>query len=351
MGLREQAGSVFPDESGLMHSSETVLVTGVAGFIGMHVAGELLQRGNTVIGLDNLNDYYDVNLKMNRLKRLQKNSNFHFFKQNLEQRQELDALFAEHRPDSVIHLAAQAGVRYSLEQPFSYAGSNLVGFLSILEACRHYQINHLVFASSSSVYGSNKKIPFSEIDPVDHPVSLYAATKRAGELMAYSYARLYGIPSTGLRFFTVYGPWGRPDMAYFSFSRDILAGRPIKLFNHGKMKRDFTFISDIVDGVLAVRDRPPGKDQAGVPFHLYNIGNDRPVSLGDFIEILESLLGMQAVKEMYPMQPGDVPSTHADISDMRREFGYNPRTSMKDGLTAFVSWYRSYYGCVQEVVS
>jgi UDP-glucuronate 4-epimerase len=326
-----------------MPEHQTILVTGAAGFIGMHVARVLLDRGHTVVGLDNLNDYYDVNLKKDRLAQLEVHDRFFFSRLDLECRQGVAEAFAEYRPDAVIHLAAQAGVRYSLEHPFTYVDSNVTGQLSILEACRRFPVSHLVFASSSSVYGANRKLPFSESDRVDHPVSLYAATKRAAELMAYSYARLYGIAATGLRFFTVYGPWGRPDMAYFSFTRDILAGRTIRLFNFGDMKRDFTFISDIVEGVLAVLGRPAARDPDGVPFRIYNIGNDQPVSLGYFVEVLEKILGVRAIKEMCPMQAGDVLSTHADISALRREFGFDPATGIEEGLATFVSWYREYY--------
>jgi len=327
----------------LMNQGKTVLITGVAGFVGMHVAERLLKAGERIIGLDNLNPYYDVGLKEARLERLRKYDNFSFVRMDLVNHEGTEALFSKYRPQVVIHLAAQAGVRYSLQDPFSYSDSNLTGFLSMLEACRHGEVKHLVFASSSSVYGANGKLPLSVADRVDRPVSLYGATKRAGELMAYSYAHLYKIPTTGLRFFTVYGPWGRPDMAYFFFTRDILAGRTIKLFNYGAMKRDFTFISDIVDGILSIAESPPGQDEDGVPFRVYNIGNDQPVSLGHFIEVLERILGVRAVTEMYPMQPGDVISTHADIAPLRDEFGFNPGTSIEEGLAAFVAWYRGYY--------
>jgi len=333
-----------------MGDPERILVTGVAGFVGMHVSEALLNENRRVIGLDNLNSYYDVGLKEARLDRLQRFERFSFQKIDLVDHRGVQNLFAEFRPNVVIHLAAQAGVRYSLQQPFAYSDSNLSGFLSILEACRNSDVRHLLFASSSSVYGANNRLPFSISDRVDRPVSLYGATKRAGELMAYSYAHLYGIPVTGLRFFTVYGPWGRPDMAYFFFVRDILAGRPVKLFNNGNMKRDFTFISDIVDGMMRMLEKPPPKDADGVPFRICNLGNDQPVSLGHFVAVLEGLLGVQAVKEMYPMQAGDVVSTHADISESRREFGYNPGTTIEEGLAAFVSWYRDYYGCRQEAV-
>jgi len=326
-----------------MNQGRTILITGVAGFIGMHVAQCLLKAGEQIVGLDNLNPYYDVDLKEARLERLRQYGKFSFVRMDLVNHKGTEALFSEYRPEVVIHLAAQAGVRYSLQDPFSYSDSNLTGFLSILEACRHGEIKHLVFASSSSVYGANSRLPLSVADRVDRPVSLYGATKRAGELMAYSYAHLYKIPTTGLRFFTVYGPWGRPDMAYFFFTRDILAGRTIKLFNHGAMKRDFTFISDIVDGIQSIAESPPGQDEDGVPFRVYNIGNDQPVSLGYFIEVLERILGVRAVTEMYPMQPGDVISTHADIAPLRDEFGFNPGTSIEEGLAAFVAWYRGYY--------
>ncbi len=320
-----------------------ILVTGAAGFIGMHVIERLLENGYAVTGVDNLNDYYEVALKEARLARLTGNSRFNFYRLDIADTKALMDVFAGEQPERVIHLAAQAGVRYSLECPEAYVSSNLVGFSHVLEACRHHGVQHLLYASSSSVYGANKKSPFSESDFVDRPVSFYAATKKANELMAYSYAHLYGFPCTGLRFFTVYGPWGRPDMAYFSFTRDILAGKPIRIFNHGNMVRDFTYIDDIVDGVLCALETPPGEDVDGARHTVMNIGNDHPVRLGDFVDTLESLLGVRAIREMCGMQPGDVVSTHADITALRA-LGYHPETSIADGLAAFVDWYRRHYG-------
>ncbi len=320
-----------------------ILVTGAAGFIGMHVIELLLENGYTVTGVDNLKDYYEVALKEARLTRLTGNSRFNFYRLDIADAKALMDVFAGEQPERVIHLAAQAGVRYSLECPEAYVSSNLVGFSHVLEACRHHGVQHLLYASSSSVYGANKKSPFSESDFVDRPVSFYAATKKANELMAYSYAHLYGFPCTGLRFFTVYGPWGRPDMAYFSFTRDILAGKPIRIFNHGNMARDFTYIDDIVDGVLCALETPPGEDVDGARHTVMNIGNDHPVRLGDFVDTLESLLGVRAIREMCGMQPGDVVSTHADITALRA-LGYHPETSIADGLATFVDWYRRYYG-------
>jgi len=320
-----------------------VLVTGVAGFIGMHVAERLLKDGDAVTGVDNLNDYYEVSLKQSRLDQLSNEADFGFHRVDIADADALMDVFERTRPDLVIHLAAQAGVRYSLDHPEAYVHSNLTGFANILEGCRKQQVNHLIFASSSSVYGANKKVPFCESDPVDHPVSFYAATKKANELMAHSYAHLYGIPCTGLRFFTVFGPWGRPDMAYFSFTRNMLAGRPIRIFNHGDMARDFTYIDDIVDGIACVLQQQPEPDTDGAPIQVLNIGNDHPIRLGDFVDTLESLLGVRAIREMCGMQPGDVVSTHADISALRA-LGYHPATSLADGLSAFVDWYRRYYG-------
>ncbi|OIO74532.1 MAG: hypothetical protein AUJ57_02090 [Zetaproteobacteria bacterium CG1_02_53_45] len=324
--------------------SAPVLVTGAAGFIGMHVCQQLLARGLNVIGIDNLNDYYEVSLKHARLERLQGLDGFAFIGMDIADREAMAELFALHKPSRVIHLAAQAGVRYSLENPLAYADSNLTGFVNILEGCRAVKVGHLVFASSSSVYGSNKKLPYSESDAVDHPISLYAASKKANELMAHAYAHLYGFPCTGLRFFTVYGPWGRPDMAYFGFTKAILAGETIKIFNHGDMQRDFTYIDDIVDGVLKVFDGPPKADENGPAYRIYNIGNDQPGRLGHFVETLEKALGVEAKKEMYPMQPGDVQSTHADLTNIRRDFNFKPTTSIEEGLSKFVIWYNSYYG-------
>ena len=316
-----------------------ILITGCAGFIGMHVAERLLARGDEVVGIDCLNDYYDVSLKEARLARLLPQGGFRFQRADVADRDVMAALFAREKPAAVIHLAAQAGVRYSLVNPLAYADSNLLGFVNILEGCRQTGVGHLVYASSSSVYGGNSKLPFAETDNVDHPVSLYAATKKANELMAYSYSHLYAIPSTGLRFFTVYGPWGRPDMAYFSFTEAILAGRSIDVFNHGRMMRDFTYIADIAEGVLRVLDRPP----AGEPPHaLYNIGNHEPVALLEFIETLEKALGREAKKRLLPMQPGDVPATYADISALRAATGFAPTTPLAEGIGRFVAWYRSY---------
>ena len=331
-----------------------ILVTGAAGFVGYYVSRILLERGDSVLGIDNVNDYYDPKLKRDRLARLEGGSGFRFRKVDLADRNAMAALFAEERPEAVIHLAAQAGVRYSLENPYAYADSNLGGFLNVLEGCRHNGVKHLVYASSSSVYGANTRMPFSVRHNVDHPVSLYAATKKANELMAHTYSHLYGIPTTGLRFFTVYGPWGRPDMAYFSFTRNILEGKPIKVFNHGKMRRDFTYIDDIAEGVVRVADRIPAPDPAWsgdnpdpssskAPYRIYNIGNNRPVELLRFIEVLEEALGKKAEKEFLPMQPGDVHATYADIDDLTRDVGFKPSTSIEDGLKRFVQWYREYY--------
>lgn len=332
-----------------------VLVTGAAGFIGFHLAKQLLVLGHDVTGLDNLNDYYDVNLKMARLRQLEENPRFRFVRADLADRETMDRLFGEEKFPVVVHLAAQAGVRYSLQNPHAYVDSNLAGFLNVLEGCRHHQVQHLVFASSSSVYGANTRMPFSVHHNVDHPVSLYAATKKANELMAHSYASLYGLPVTGLRFFTVYGPWGRPDMAYFSFTRAILAGEPIDVFNDGKMQRDFTYVDDVVEGVVRVMERIPSSDQdwqgdcpdpgtSYAPYRIYNIGNNRPVELLRFIEVLEECLGKKAVKNLRPMQAGDVPVTCADVDDLMRDVGFRPATPIDEGLGQFVAWYRQYYG-------
>lgn len=324
--------------------SSKIIVTGSAGFIGFHLCQQLLDQGHNVIGLDNLNEYYQVDLKNDRNAILQKNERFTFHKLDVFERDPLFEVFKEVQPDYVVNLAAQAGVRYSLKNPYTYADSNLVGFLNILEACRNFGVKHLVFASSSSVYGANRKTPFSVSDPVEKPVSLYAATKRANELMAYTYSHLYSIPTTGLRFFTVYGPWGRPDMAYFSFTKAIMEGQTIKVFNHGKMKRDFTFVEDIVDGVIRVCGHVPGgTEEDPAPFKLYNIGNNSPVELGEFISILENAVGKEAVKEYLPMQPGDVPQTYADISDISADTGFSPKTDLATGLGKFVDWYKEYY--------
>jgi UDP-glucuronate 4-epimerase len=317
-----------------------ILITGCAGFIGMHVAERLLARGDQVVGIDNLNDCYDVALKEARLARLAPHPGFRFLKLDIADRVAMAELFARERPGAVVNLAAQAGVRYSLQNPLAYADSNLLGFVNVLEGCRHNDIGHLVYASSSSVYGGNTKVPFAETDNVDHPVSLYAATKKANELMAYSYSHLYGIPATGLRFFTVYGPWGRPDMAYFGFTKAILEGRAIDVFNHGRMQRDFTFIDDIAEGVVRVLERPV----AGPPPHaIYNIGNHQPVELMEFIAILEDALGKKATRNFLPMQDGDVPVTYADTANLRQATGFAPSTPLKDGIERFVAWYRAYF--------
>ena len=333
-----------------------ILVTGAAGFIGFHLSRRLLKEGDTVVGLDNLNDYYDVSLKQARLKLLQENEGFRFIRANLADRNELDSLFAKNGFEIVVNLAAQAGVRYSLKNPYAYLDSNLTGFLNILEGCRHHPAKHLVFASSSSVYGGNTRMPFSTRDNVDHPLSLYAATKKSNELMAHAYASLYRIPCTGLRFFTVYGPWGRPDMALFLFTLAILENRPIDVFNHGKMKRDFTYIDDIVEGVVRVLDRIPEPDPAWrgdspdpsssfAPYRLYNIGNNRPVDLMEYITTLEDQLGRKAVRNLLPMQAGDVPATCADVDDLTADVGFRPATPITEGIRRFVAWYREYYRC------
>jgi UDP-glucuronate 4-epimerase len=323
----------------------TVLVTGAAGFIGYHVATALLARGEAVVGIDDLNDYYDVSLKRARLDRLESQTNFTFHRVDIADQAAVDALAADAGPfRAVVHLAAQAGVRYSLENPMAYIRSNVVGHTIILELCRHMDgLEHLVYASSSSVYGGNTELPFAVEDRVDSPVSLYAATKRADELIAHAYAHLYRLPCTGLRFFTVYGPWGRPDMAAYLFTQAILAGRPIKVFNHGDMRRDFTYVDDIVDGVLRVLERPPA-DIAATPHRLYNIGGNHPESLLDFIAVLEAELGQTAEKELLPLQPGDVPETAADISAIQRDTGFTPSTPIAIGVPKFVAWYRNYHG-------
>ena len=346
-----------------------ILVTGSAGFIGFHLVEQLLARGDEVIGLDNLNDYYDVRVKYGRLERAgiaqteieygrpvqsQRHAHYRFTKLDLEDRDGIEALFSEMKFDKVCHLAAQAGVRYSLTNPHAYISSNIVGFTHILEGCRHNQVKHLAYASSSSVYGMNKTMPFSTKDNVDHPISLYAASKKANELMAHCYSHLYGLPTTGLRFFTVYGPWGRPDMALFLFTKAIVEDRPIDVFNHGDMKRDFTYVDDIVEGVMRVIDNPPAADpnwsaaQAGpstssAPYKVYNIGNSSPVRLFEFIEAIEEALGKKANKNMMPMQPGDVPATWADVSDLVENLAYQPNTSVLDGVGRFVAWYREFY--------
>mgnify|MGYP005839586071 FL=1 len=346
-----------------------ILVTGTAGFIGSFVAVRLAERGDEVVGIDNINEYYDVRLKYGRLERdgmnrqkaeagdwvrSSKHPSYRFKRTTLEDRQGIQELFEKETFDVVCHLAAQAGVRYSLVNPYSYVDSNVVGFINLLEGCRHHPIKHLVYASSSSVYGLNEKYPFSVHDHVDHPVSLYAATKKANELMAHTYSHLYGTPTTGLRFFTVYGPWGRPDMALFLFTKAILENKPIDVFNHGKMKRDFTYIDDIVSGVVKVLDRPPTGDSAWngknpdparskAPYRLYNIGNNSPVELMAFIEAIEKALGKEAKKHFLALQPGDVPATWADVDDLVEDFGYKPSMSVEEGVKRFVAWFREYY--------
>lgn len=326
-----------------LDTSKVVLVTGGAGFIGFHLSKNLLEQGVKVIGYDILNDYYDVKLKYSRLDVLKKFDNYTFIKGDLADKAAVDALFAAYKPDIVVNLGAQAGVRYSIDNPHAYMQSNMVGFLNILEACRQNTVDHLVYASSSSVYGANKKIPFSTEDKVDNPVSLYAATKKSNELMAHAYSHLYGIPSTGLRFFTVYGPYGRPDMAYFSFTQKILAGEPIKIFNNGDMFRDFTYVDDIVIAVKNILCNPPKANESGVQYKLYNIGNNKPEKLMDFIQTLEQCLGREAKKEYLPMQPGDVYQTYADVTDLMKDFDFKPNTSIRDGLTKFVEWYKGEY--------
>jgi UDP-glucuronate 4-epimerase len=331
-----------------------ILVTGVAGFIGMHTAQRLLARGDAVVGIDNLNDYYDVQLKLDRLKQLEAHGGFRFERLDLADRAGMERLFAQHRFERVIHLAAQAGVRYSLQNPHAYVDANLVGFLHVLEGCRHHAVGHLAYASSSSVYGGNTRMPFSEHDSVDHPISLYAATKKANELMAHTYSHLYGLPTTGLRFFTVYGPWGRPDMALFKFTRAILAGEAIEVYNHGQMRRDFTYIDDIVEGVVRVADRVAEADEgfdaerpdpaaSSAPYRVYNIGNHEPVDLMEFIETLEAALRRKADKLLLPMQDGDVPATYADTEALAAAVGFAPKTSVAEGVRRFVQWYRDYY--------
>lgn len=334
-----------------------VLVTGVAGFIGYHVAQQLLIQNIQVVGIDNLNDYYDVSLKHSRLKNLEtytQEHKFEFIKLDISDNAAVEKLFEQNKFDCVIHLAAQAGVRYSIENPHAYVQSNIVGFLNILEGCRHQKVAHLVYASSSSVYGLNSKMPFSENIAVNHPLSFYGATKRANEIMAHSYSSLYGLPTTGLRFFTVYGPWGRPDMALFKFTKSILEGQPIDVFNYGKHKRDFTYIDDIVQGILAVAQHPakanpqfntvtPDPATSNVPWRIYNIGNSNPVELQTYIELIEQNLGKKAVMNLLPLQPGDVPDTYADVSNLSRDVNYKPTTSVQTGIKEFIDWYTKYY--------
>lgn len=331
-----------------------ILVTGAAGFIGFHLSKRLLERGDEVVGIDNLNDYYEVQLKYDRLKQLEEDPSFRFIKIDLKDREGIAELFRAEKFDKVVNLAAQAGVRYSITNPHSYIDSNLVGFINILEGCRHNEVKHLVYASSSSVYGANTTMPFSIHHNVDHPVSLYAATKKANELMAHTYSSLYDLPTTGLRFFTVYGPWGRPDMALFLFTKAILEGRPIDVYNHGKMRRDFTYIDDIIEGVVRVVDRvaSPNTEWSGsapdpgtsyAPYQIYNIGNNNPVELLLFIETLEKCLGKQSVKNLLPIQAGDVPATAADVDDLMQDVGFRPDTDIETGISRFVEWYRHYY--------
>jgi UDP-glucuronate 4-epimerase len=331
-----------------------ILVTGAAGFIGARLSERLLERGDTVLGYDNLNDYYDPSLKEARLRRLQPQAGFSMVRGGLEDRAALEAAFDGFAPQRVVNLAAQAGVRYSLQNPHAYIQSNIVGFMNILEACRHRGVEHLVYASSSSVYGGNRKLPFAVEDSVDHPLSLYAASKKANELMAHTYSHLYRLPTTGLRFFTVYGPWGRPDMALFQFTQRILAGEPIELFNNGQHTRDFTYIDDIVEGVIRTLDHVPGPDPnydprapnpatSDAPYRVYNIGNNAPVQLLDYIEVLEQALGRKAQRRLLPLQPGDVPDTFADVSALQRDVGYAPSTPIQTGIARFVQWYRAYY--------
>ena len=331
-----------------------ILVTGTAGFIGNHLALKLLERGDEVIGVDNLNDYYDVNLKKSRLERVLDHANFTDVRADIAHRETMERLFKEHRPQRVVNLAAQAGVRYSIENPHAYIDSNIVGFINILEGCRHNGVEHLVYASSSSVYGANESMPFSVHDNVDHPLSLYAASKKANELMAHTYSNLYNLPTTGLRFFTVYGPWGRPDMALFLFTKAILNGEKIKVFNYGQHRRDFTYIDDIVEGVIRTLDntaranpdwtgKKPDPGTSRAPWRVYNIGNQSPVELMKYIEVLEQCLGKTAEKDLLPLQPGDVPDTYADVEALVQDVGYKPGTPIEEGIERFVNWYRKYY--------
>lgn len=329
--------------------SNIILVTGAAGFIGFHLSKRLLESGRTVVGFDNLNDYYDTKLKDARLDILSKYENFTFIKGDLADKQAVDGVFEKYRPEIVVNLAAQAGVRYSITNPEAYISSNLIGFFNILEACRNNPVKHLVYASSSSVYGTNKKIPYSTDDKVDNPVSLYAATKKSNELMAHAYSKLYKIPATGLRFFTVYGPFGRPDMAYFGFTNKLVKGEKIQIFNFGDMKRDFTYIDDIVTGVINVMNKPPEENDDGALYKVYNIGNNKPENLLYFVETLEKclmkegIIDKEAEKELLPMQPGDVYQTYADVDDLIRDFDFKPNTSLEEGLSRFAKWYREFY--------
>jgi UDP-glucuronate 4-epimerase len=332
----------------------TILVTGAAGFIGFHLSRRLLSEGHTVVGVDSVNDYYDVRVKQARLAELSAQPLFRFYKEDLVEGKRLREIFAEEQPQTVVNLAAQAGVRYSLENPQAYVDSNIIGFVNILEACRYHGVGHLVYASSSSVYGANTKMPFSEQDRVDHPISMYAATKRANELMAHTYSHLFGLPTTGLRFFTVYGPWGRPDMALFHFTKSILAGKPIDLYNHGKMRRNFTYVDDVVEGIVRLIGLPPRPDpdwntitgdpsRSSAPYKIYNVGNTEPVELTKFVQLIEEQLGVKAIINPLPLQLGDVPTTFADVDDLMRDTGYRPHTSIETGIARFIEWYRAYY--------
>ena len=326
-----------------LDTTKTYLITGGAGFIGFYLSKALLEKGATVISIDNMNDYYEVSLKEDRLAILSRFSQFYFVKADIADKDVLFDVFKQYKPQIVVNLAAQAGVRYSIDNPDAYIQSNLVGFFNILEACRNYPVEHLVFASSSSVYGGNKKVPFSTDDQVDKPVSLYAATKKSNELMAYSYSKLYKIPLTGLRFFTVYGPMGRPDMAYFKFAKKIMAGDPIQVYNNGDMRRDFTYIDDIVTGIENILCNPPAADENEAYYKIYNIGNNQPEKLMDYISVLEKCIGREAKKEFLPMQPGDVYETYADVSDLMRDFDFKPATTIEEGLSKFAEWFLEYY--------
>lgn len=346
----------LPNSNAQTPQTQSMLITGAAGFIGFHVAKRLLEQGIRVVGIDNMNDYYDPKLKRDRLNLLLKREHFSFREINIAHTEATDAVFREEGPfPVVIHLAAQAGVRYSLEHPHTYVQSNVAGFVNMLEGCRHHGVQHFIYASSSSVYGANVQMPFRTTDSVDHPVSLYAATKKSNELMAHTYSHLFGLPTTGLRFFTVYGPWGRPDMAYFSFTRDILAGEKIRLYNNGDMRRDFTYVDDIVEGIVRLTNKPPAPNPdwdrqhpnpgtSYAPYRVYNIGNNKPVKLMEFVETLEDVLGKKASVEFAPLQPGDVLETYADISDLERDAGFRPDTPLREGLRRFAEWYRGYYG-------
>lgn len=325
-------------------SNKTYLITGGAGFIGFFLSKRLLEAGAKVVGFDNMNDYYEVSLKEERLRILKEFSNYTFVKGDLADKNAVESLFVTYQPQIVVNLAAQAGVRYSIDHPDSYIQSNIIGFFNILEGCRNHPVDHLVFASSSSVYGGNIKVPFCVEDQVDKPVSLYAATKKSNELMAYSYSKLYGIKLTGLRFFTVYGPMGRPDMAYFKFAKKIMNGEPIQIYNHGDMMRDFTYIDDIVTGVVDILNHPPKEDELGAFYKIYNIGNNKPEKLMDYIAVLEKCIGREAKKEFLPMQPGDVYQTYADVTDLMQDFDFKPSTTIEEGLSRFADWFLSYYG-------